>query len=251
MKRKPTKKLDIMSQCAIVLAVLMACLLVGCDNSSESAAKETSTSKSSASATGAEQTGSDYVDASGVVDPIIQKTGWWTNDTYGHYGILIQNANQDYDAYNVQVEIAAFDQSGIEMSSSIDTIHKIPAGETIGFAGDFGNAWLPETVTFRVIPSSAQYKSAANKDDFSITEFSEQNNMNSCYEVEGCVTNNTADYANAVGISVLLFDRDQNILADYSGQACNIESDYSGDFLIEMRSAPDHALVRVYPQLAK
>ncbi len=233
--------------CFILFAALAAaCLLASCVQNQP----YTPEPAASAIGQGADQTSDSYVEASGVTDPFIQKTGWWAKDSYVHYGIMIHNPNQDFDAYNVQVEITSFDENGAEMFSSIDIIHKIPAGEAIGFAGTSGNGWLPTSVTIRVIPASAQYKPAACQDDFDITEYSEQNKLYFRYEVTGYITNEMPDYVGTVDMSVLLLDQNQNIVAGYTGQAYKIKPGQNKSFLITLHSAPDHASVQVYPQYA-
>lgn len=181
--------------------------------------------------------------------PVIAEEGWWAKDGYVHFGVMIENPNDDLAACAIKLTVHLTDKEGAEISTETFTVPVVGPGETIGFAQQTGTGLVPATATFTLDDKSIQWKAA---DDYepavTIDRFEEEDKLYFRYEVTGDITNHTADDLTDAHLSIILRNDDGKIIAGYHGAAYRIKPDRTKDFLVTLHSAPSHASLEVYAQ---
>lgn len=179
----------------------------------------------------------------------ITESGWWAKDGYVHYGLMVQNPNEDAVARDTNVHVTCYNADGAITWEQDDTIALIGPGQTVGFAADAGDGWQPARVEFTLDGASTTWDSAEGfAEPFTIEDFEDQDKLYFRYEVIGDIRNNTDEYASTANLSIILRDDAGSIIAGYTGSAYRIKAQRTKDFLVTLQSAPPHARAEVYAQ---
>ncbi len=179
---------------------------------------------------------------------ILKDEGWWAKDSYIHYGIKVTNPNTSLIARDVPVEIISYDESGKELSHDADIISFIGPDTTIGFAGECGNGQAPTRVEISLGEVGVWQDADGYVEPLLVASITEQDKGYYRYEFTGGVTNNTSNYVSTAPLSILLEDKEGNILAGYTGSTKRIKAGRTHDYQVTINTAPDHAKVEVFVQ---
>ena len=189
------------------------------------------------------------VDAPDADAPVMVASGWWAKDSYVHYGVKVENPNEDYVAHGIEVHVVLKDESDQVAYESTDVIPEIGPGETIGFTGTSGDGWAPADVEITLVDGSATWSDGSGYiDPFTVEDVVERDMGEFRYELTGQVTNNTESYVSTVDLHALLIGEDGKIMAGYAAESYKLKPGQTKNFTHTINSAPDHASVEVYAQ---
>lgn len=248
--------------CALFAGALVVAALAGCAAPApapsglvhDGSLGSDSASSDAAAATraGADAAGESAAGAPAAADaqPLaITETGWWAKDGFVHYGIMVENPNDDAVARGTIVHVTCYDAEGTITWEQDDEIALVGPGQTIGFAGDAGDGWQPARVEFSLSEGSTAWEPADGfAEPFTIESFEDTDKLYFRYEVTGQIANHTGDYASTADLSIILRDDAGAIIAGYTGSAYRMKADRTKDFLVTLQSAPAHASCAVYAQ---
>ena len=244
--------------CALFAGALVAAALAGCAAPAPAPSGLVhdgslgSDSASNGAAAAVRAGGDSAAGASATADaqPLaITETGWWAKDGFVHYGIMVENHNDDAVARGTTVHVTCYDADGAVTWEQDDEIALVGPGQTIGFAGDAGDGWQPARVEFSLNEGSTAWEPAEGfAEPFTIESFEDTDKLYFRYEVTGRIANHTGDYASTADLSIILRDDAGAIIAGYTGSAYRMKADRTKDFLVTLQSAPAHASCAVYAQ---
>lgn len=179
----------------------------------------------------------------------IESSGWNAKDSYVHWGIMVENPNDDLIARDTVVRVRTYDSHGKRLSSDTSKISFVGPGKTIGFAGNkAGNGTRPARVEIKLDGGSTIWQDAQGyTDPFTIDEFHDENALYRRYQITGQITNHTGAYASTVPMSFICFDKEGKITGGYVGEAYRIKPGRTKSFKLTINTVPKYDHMEAYP----